>query len=388
MTPIVRAIDSKNLPWNPRLAHIRCIAALLVFVFHVFHIFFGHWQPQQRFSGIGFIVEGYTGVSLFFVLSGYLFMSIALRARGRINYVDFIRNRFLRVFPLFLFVFFVSISISRDKFQPQDILYLFFSNIGAPPTSNHFITGAAWTISVEFTFYLIFPFIARFTLEQGARYLLKFLLLLLIFRTGAYFAAERSTHMIYSTLIGRTDQFLIGMMAAYIVQHSKIGEYLNRRGVGLVPLLTAGALLWAAIEGMSLTASYFSPHPKHPAWIVWPIVEAMLWACILVAWVFNRYSLPKIVNRFLEKGGEISYSIYLLHGVIIFLTSQVFPPPLQWTGNWRLDAIIVTVGLLIITWSVSLVSYTTIEAPFLRLRKAYIAQEEKQDSIQKRVSKM
>ncbi|MGC8720031.1 MAG: acyltransferase family protein [Thermodesulforhabdaceae bacterium] len=232
MTSIMRPIESRNLSWDPRLAHVRCIAALLVFVFHVFHVFFGHWQPQPGFSGIGFIVEGYTGVSLFFVLSGYLFMSIAIRSKGRIDYVKFIRNRFLRVFPLFLFVFFVSISMHRDQFQPQDILYLFFSNIGKPPTSNYFITGAAWTISVEFTFYLIFPFIARFTLEQGARYLIKFILLVLIFRTAAYFVIERSTHMIYSTLLGRTDQFLIGMLAAYLVQHGRAGEYIRKEWSG------------------------------------------------------------------------------------------------------------------------------------------------------------
>lgn len=43
-------------------------------------------------------------------------------AQGTINYGDFMRNRFLRIFPLFFTVFLVAASIGRDKFQPQDIL--------------------------------------------------------------------------------------------------------------------------------------------------------------------------------------------------------------------------------------------------------------------------
>src|SRR5690606_20102238 len=128
MTRSTPTLASANLPWNPRLAHLRFLAYLIVLAFHTYHSFFGNWQAKTQFSGFGWVVEGHTGVSLFFVLSGYLFMSIALRAQGDIQYVSFMKNRFLRVFPLFIVVFIVAISINRDLFQPQDVLYLFFSN--------------------------------------------------------------------------------------------------------------------------------------------------------------------------------------------------------------------------------------------------------------------
>ncbi|GAB4215044.1 MAG: hypothetical protein Fur007_12340 [Rhodoferax sp.] len=116
-----------NLAHIPQLDHLRLLAALLVFGFHVFHQYFGHWVPSPYAAGFGLITEGHTGVALFFVLSGFLFMSIALQG-GDIDYKKFIRNRFLRIFPLFLFFFFVAISVGRDTFRAADVFYLAFSN--------------------------------------------------------------------------------------------------------------------------------------------------------------------------------------------------------------------------------------------------------------------
>ena len=178
-------MKSSNLPYIPALDHLRLLAALLVLVFHTFHTYFGQWQPAPYAAVLGLVTEGHTGVALFFVLSGFLFMTIALQAE-HIAYGAFMRNRLLRIFPLFLFFFFVAISLQRDTFRAPDALYVLFSNIGKPPTSEHFITGAAWTISVEFTFYLVFPFLARFVRAEGAAYLLRLLLLMAVVKWAAW----------------------------------------------------------------------------------------------------------------------------------------------------------------------------------------------------------
>jgi len=208
-------VHSSNIRYIPRLDHLRGIAALIVFIYHLYHHFFHHWKPNPDAWFLGLMVEGHTGVGLFFVLSGFILMLIRMNT-NRIDYRDFMRNRFLRIFPLFLVVFFVAISIGRDQFRPADLFYLLFSNLGQAPTSNSFITGAAWTISVEFTFYAAFPFIAYAALNKGISYLPRLILILLLFKCGAWFISEHPKHMYYSTLLGRMDQFLIGMLAAML----------------------------------------------------------------------------------------------------------------------------------------------------------------------------
>ncbi len=85
---------SKNFKYNPFLDHIRFLAFFLVFSFHVFsnYRFFGNAEKISLYTGS--MTEGYTGVTLFFVLSGFLFMFIALTS-DHISYKGFLLNRTL-----------------------------------------------------------------------------------------------------------------------------------------------------------------------------------------------------------------------------------------------------------------------------------------------------
>jgi peptidoglycan/LPS O-acetylase OafA/YrhL len=113
---------SSNIQYDPRLDHLRAGAALLLFLYHSFHIFYGHWQAFPQTFLAGWLVEGHSGVALFFVLSGFLFMRIALDS-PTIRWAGFMRNRVLRIFPLFVVIFVVTTSVDRNAFRPADILY-------------------------------------------------------------------------------------------------------------------------------------------------------------------------------------------------------------------------------------------------------------------------
>lgn len=352
-----------------RLDHLRLFAAMLVFCFHYYHHFYGRWQARPDLWGFGWLVEGHTGVSLFFVLSGFILMRIAMTAGGAIQYWAFLRNRLLRIFPLFLFVFAVALSITRDAFVPQNLLYAFVTNLGLAPTSFHFITGAAWSISVEFSFYLVFPFLGRFAFQQGPSYLLRLIVLLLIFKFAAYFVVERATHMYFSTLLGRFDQFLIGMLAALVAP--QILEAVKRAGHfwSSFALIGCAALIFGAIEWQAHQASFYRPVAKQAAWILWPTVEAGLWAAFVLAYVGWAGRVPAALERFFEAGGRISYSFYLWHSVVIFIASSLAPSVI---GDRTLVLALFPVVLLFV-WMIASLSYRTIEAPFLALRRPYHA---------------
>lgn len=356
---------SRNLDYIPRLDHLRLLAALLVVGFHFFHYNAGLWQPLPHLAWLGLITEGHTGVSLFFVLSGFIFMLIALSGEA-ISYGEFIRNRCLRILPLFLVVFILAISIGRDRFEASYIFYVLFTNLGDAPTSWHFATGPAWSISVEFTFYMVFPFLALFVREGGVSYLARLVLLMLVIKTAAYLATPNSKHMLYSTLVGRFDQFLIGMAAA--VLYNRHRDFLARPG-SLV--LIAGAVLtMLAVAAQARFASFFLTGEKQPFWIIWGTLEAMLWASVVVGYLASSFRLPATLDGFLRKGGEWSFSIYMWHALVIFTVHELLGRQgASGAATLALDGAIV----LALTLGVAFLSFGVIEKPFLGLRRRYLS---------------
>ncbi|WP_010323503.1 acyltransferase family protein [Marinobacterium stanieri] len=357
-------MQSSNIQYLPRLDHLRGLAAMIVFTYHLYHHFYHNWQPNPDAWYLGLMVEGHTGVGLFFVLSGFIFMLISLK-NGEIRYGDFMRNRFLRIFPLFLFVFFVAISIGRNNFGAADVLYLFFSNLGQAPTSGSFITGAAWTISVEFTFYAIFPFLAMAVADKGATYLPRLVLILLLFKLGAYFINEAPKHMLYSTLLGRLDQFLIGMMAAMIYLRAQEKGWLQQWYWLPLSLLA----VWAGVGVMAHFFSYQAQEQHEPWWVLWPTFEALLWAGVCLAYLCTSLQLPRFLNAVLELMGQVSYSWYLLHALILWLWSQLIGPIS--VGSFGIDLLLNWLVIGSLSLAFAKLSYHTLEEPFLGMRRRY-----------------
>jgi peptidoglycan/LPS O-acetylase OafA/YrhL len=357
-------MKSLNLPYNPRIDQLRWLAATLVFLFHYYLEYRGQGGAPPASNWFGLVTEGHTGVGLFFALSGFLFMQIALHQQ-HIHYRDFMRNRCLRILPLFLTIFMLATAIGRDKFSPQDVLYVLSTNLGLAPTSYTPVTGAAWSISVEFTFYLVFPFLARFTLEQGARYLLKLLALMVFFKLAAFTVNEKSTLMYFSTLVGRFDQFLIGMLAALLA--ARHGATLRRYSALLLPLAVGLVVFDSALQSKY---SKFEPNTHAVFWIWWSMLEAAGWCALIVAWTTFGKALPKPLARVLDHGGKISFSFYLLHMAMIHVLAVNFGLPAV-TGNKAVDALLWLPLVYGATWGVAALSYSAIEEPFLRLRRGY-----------------
>lgn len=359
-------MKSRNIGYIPELDHLRLLAALLVFGFHFFHFNMGTWRSYPDQPHWGLITEGHTGVSLFFVLSGFIFMTIALE-NDEIRYGAFLRNRILRIAPLFLVVFIVAVSIGRDRFEATDVLYLLITNIGDAPTSWHFATGPAWSISVEFAFYLVFPFLALFTKERGSGFLVKALLLLLIIKLGAYLATDNSRHMLYSTLVGRFDQFLIGMLAA--IAYARRRPVLERRARLFFAVAVVLVFLGAAVQARWL--SYLSPEPKQPLGIIWGSVEASLWGLAVVSYLSARLPWPNWIGNLLAKGGERSFSLYMWHAMIIYIVHELVGPAGA-TGGLALAFHGISVLTLALIFAS--LSFAIIEKPFLDMRRRYTDQ--------------
>ncbi|UGQ45467.1 acyltransferase family protein [Massilia endophytica] len=357
-------MKSLNIAYNPRIDQLRWLAALIVFLFHFYIEYRAAGGAAIGSPWWGIVTEGHTGVGLFFTLSGFLFMRIA-QGKGEIQYRDFLRNRMLRIFPLFFVIFLLATSIQRDRFQPQDLFYIFATNLGDSPTSRSVVTGAAWCISLEFMFYLVFPFIARFALEQGPRYLLKLIALMLFFKAAAYAESERSTLMYFSTFVGRFDQFLVGMLAAELFV--RCHGWLRRHALWLAPAALALALGNSALQA---SIAPFNASPKSAFWIFWSLQESAVWAVLILGWVSFERRLPHWLEKALCHGGKVSFSFYLLHAAVIHSLGRNVGLP-QLLEQPLANALALGAIVYGATWALATLSYNTIEEPFLRMRRRY-----------------
>ncbi|MGZ6416804.1 MAG: acyltransferase family protein, partial [Bacteroidia bacterium] len=173
-------INQKTKIFFPNLDGLRFIAFFFVFSQHVI------WGAIKKLSIQSPILDhitytlfgnGSLGVSVFFVLSGFLITYLILKeieVNGKLNVKAFYIRRFLRIWPLYflvlifafyLYPFLISfVHTDPDVFGSRKIYYFtFLSNFdvmhnivqhGAPGTA---ITGVTWSVSIEEQFYLIWP---------------------------------------------------------------------------------------------------------------------------------------------------------------------------------------------------------------------------------------
>src|SRR5258707_8981074 len=145
---------------------IRALAFLLVFAFHLNHAGVWGYDGNDPFMN-AFLEVGSTGVTLFFVLSGFLLFLPYARAllfgkdwpQPKIYYI----RRILRIFPGYFFSLFILVIFTQPSFmQPHNWgqLVPFLTFTMGFYNSSDLINGPYWTLAVEFQYYLILPLIA------------------------------------------------------------------------------------------------------------------------------------------------------------------------------------------------------------------------------------
>jgi len=147
-------------------------------------------------------------------LSGYLFAK--LLDGKRIKYGEFLWNRFLRLAPLLFFVLIISGLYLCSKGIPASYYCLQIIRGLIFPT----LPGACWSITIEFHFYLLLPILLY--LGRKSKYSLFLIICCaILLRLFLYNETGQIQHLAYSTIFGRIDQFLFGMIAfqlrAYII---------------------------------------------------------------------------------------------------------------------------------------------------------------------------
>jgi len=363
---------SPNIRYLPAVDHLRAYAALLIVFYHGLHLFsyrqrFGrdldmeHWlQPSNPL--LAALAEGHTAVALFMVLSGFILTIGALE--GGVTWIGFVRNRLLRTYPLFLLMVFAGIATAPQNFTFAAVAQtvLGFANQAgafvAPP-----FTSMLWTIAIEWQFYVIFPLLVAVLARGWTRQVAGFIAVLLLLRLAAVIGGGNAREISYMQVFGRLDQFLLGMWTAWFWRTRPLSV---RAGGTLAA--TALVVIVLALWGFNAQGGW----PTAPGWkIVVPTVEGALWAAFVLGYIACANAATGAWSRALARIGEVSYSIYLLHFVVIWSLLRLGLPHV-FTGGFIIDALLNTALVALpITLAVSALGYAFVERPFLRLRGSY-----------------
>lgn len=343
------------------LDHVRALAALIVFTWHFLHSTNGFPIPFDYVPALppfAILDEGHTGVALFMTLSGYLFAR--LLDGKTIDYRLFIWNRVVRLLPLLaLVVLVVGIGKYRAGESMADYAQTIAQGLLLPRLPN-----GGWSITVEFHFYLILPLLLM--LLRRSRVLpLALVLAAVALRVFLHRHNGEVQSLAYFTLVGRFDQFALGMIAYQF--RSRIA---HRHWLALAAFAAFSIFYWRfdLQGGFFQDPSYPSPDP---VWIYLPLVEGLAYG-IGIAWYESSFSLPTTgFSKLLARIGDYSYSLYLLHFFFVFAMARFVHEHIADLSNFYVACFWALLGFIAML-PLCYLSYRFIEAPFLRLRKSYL----------------
>jgi len=361
--PVFRFVDAAPQV-SSRYATIDGLRGFLAFSVFIFHVvvtrrYFttGVWQPPNTSF---FALLGPFGVSVFFMITGFLFWTKLLQSRGRVNWKHLYLGRLLRIGPMYLVTVLCMLMVvfAKTGFALRQPLGEVFASIlqwlmlgifnlqpdvnGYPAT--HVLAGVTWTISYEWFFYASLIVTAYFA--RGRRHL-YFVGAALLF----CFAGKFLTH---SDALGLTALFLLGMMSASLL-HEGIEPRLSDRVASLIAALCVIALFVLSSLGY-VRGGYSTP-------------AALLLAGFFYLICSGTTLFGLLLTRAARRLGHISYSIYLLQGLaltLVFALPAVWAFALKNVASYWLSAALCAATLL----SVSALTYFFIELPAMRFGHA------------------
>ena len=322
---------SPTLPMGTKLHGLdtlRALAITMVFIFHYGRMF----EHPAWVNTIGKF--GWTGVDLFFVLSGYLIASQlfdTIVRSGHIPLKTFFIKRFFRIIPPYLVVVAIYFCFpfvrEREALAPLWKYLTFTQNLGLDLRTQGTFSHA-WSLCIEEQFYLVLPLILALlvyvkAIKKGFVLLIAFFLFGFVVRYFSYqhfiepfleddFSGVYWYTWIYYPTYCRLDGLLVGVSIAGLFQFKpllkeKITLYGNLLLAIGIAILAAAYFL--CLDEKSFEASIFG----------FPLV-ALGYGFLVMGAISPSSFLFNLNAKFITKIATLSYAIYLTHKIVIHLT--------------------------------------------------------------------
>lgn len=346
----------------PNLDSVRALAALMVVVSHI------ELQKQELdFSNIRPVIKnfGSIGVTIFFVLSGFLITYLLFEehsSRGRIHITRFYFRRMLRIWPLYFIVLFFGIFVYPAHVDTTGIVLsvFFLSNIAFMLEKLPSLIDPIWSLGVEEQFYLFHPHIFRM---GSLKKIFNSLIVIFISLYVLKFCASRFNWEICSKVMykARFDCMMLGgIFSMWIINHQRDNRHFKT-------LLSPDFIFSKKVQA-GLYATYVS-------YLILSTVNqsiyneqllSLLTAGAIGNLALNPNCIINIQNRFLSFVGKISFGLYLLHKLpiqLMLLTSRALG-----INNLALQNLFVYSTSIPLALLLAYLSFRYYESYFLKLK--------------------
>jgi peptidoglycan/LPS O-acetylase OafA/YrhL len=369
-------MEDSRPPALPALTGLRFVAAFVVVLFHSQFLIEG--LSSSGLHAAHLIQSGYIGVSVFFVLSGFILAYTYVLPGGGLRGTrgSFWFARFARIYPVYLLALLFSLPLFLDISirHPVGVMHLrdvIRAAVLTPtllqawtPKKAWMWDGPAWSLSVEAFFYLLFPYAAASISKQPLRrVLITGALLGVCVVTGPVLFALRTssgvwkvTPSVYGPWVAAVKflplfhlpEFLIGVCAGVIFVNRRALDS-NRRTFAWVTLASAAAII--AVLSVSNKIPYLLLHDG----LLAPLVALLIYGLATGGGFIGRM----LSIRSMQLLGGASYALYLFHSPLnSYLTIAARYFDLDNRDGWDVLAVYVAAAI-----SIAIVVYVFVEEP-------------------------
>jgi peptidoglycan/LPS O-acetylase OafA/YrhL len=348
-------MDGPRLGYRPALDGVRAVAVLAVLFLHL---------DLARGGG--------SGVTMFFVLSGFLITVLLLeeyRGTRSVSIPSFYVRRGLRLLPALFAVLAVDAVFVALRFHGWDRKAGFAAiaiTLGyASNWANAFRwlpmaqLSHTWSLAVEEQFYLIWPPVLVWLMRRRLPYLGWWLVIAALVSVAERFLLAglgASENRLYNGLDTRADALLWGAAAAVAFHHARTAVL--RRYAATIASVSLVLLMLHLVGGLGA-----SPKSTAPLYLVMETVVALLTVALILGLVESPTGVVTMALQWapIRYIGQVSYGIYLWHYLLFAILDNVG------VASRALRAV-----LAIATASVS---YRVIETPCLQLKRRFSVQK-------------
>jgi peptidoglycan/LPS O-acetylase OafA/YrhL len=336
----------------PQLDAVRGLAILVVMA-HNTSLRYPYFHLQQIFR------NGWMGVDLFFVLSGFLITGILVDTKESDGYFkSFYVRRCLRIWPLYYAVIFFMFVVVRflNPLQFHTVLVqsspwwaylLYLQNFVGPISTNAAgPLGVTWSLAIEEQFYLIWAVVVRFCSPAWVRRIA--VAEICISPALRYYLSLRHVDL-YTNVFCRLDGLMAGALLALLVRSANF--------VSSKLLKHAWSVLVIAAPLAFVAAAY------NAGWIVYSLTSLASAAFVYLSMFSEQKWLQSVMNnRFLIYSGTISYGLYLLHKI---------PSGMVETLHLDRNPFLSYPIIFVASFAIAALSWNLLEKPFLNLKRFF-----------------